>query len=159
MKGVRPDFRGLMASQKPKGSQLFTGESSQDSESSNVGSYKVEKIVGKDVIDGEIHYQVKWLGYPSSENTWEPIENLQGCQELIREFERNFKVAPPPPVSSTKWFSKTPHEKRQMQSWSGIGRPNSVFGGSVTSSNRESKMKRKRLFPLRDQSGNTGKPE
>lgn len=36
----------------------------------NEAEYVVEKIVGKQVVDGTIHYWIKWLGYPSSENSW-----------------------------------------------------------------------------------------
>ena len=50
--------------------------------------YEVEEIVGKKTIRGKNHYQVKWVGYPSDQNTWEPLENLINVQNLIEEFER-----------------------------------------------------------------------
>lgn len=31
-------------------------------------------------------YLVKWLGYDDSTNTWEPIQNLDTCEELLKEF-------------------------------------------------------------------------
>ena len=46
---------------------------------------EVEKIVAKAMIEGRIHYQVKWQG--SEEMTWEPMENLEGVTWLIEEFE------------------------------------------------------------------------
>jgi hypothetical protein len=32
-------------------------------------------------------YLVKWKGYPHSENTWEPRQNLRNCSSLLRQFQ------------------------------------------------------------------------
>ena len=34
-------------------------------------------------------YLVKWKGYPHSENTWEPKNNLRNCQKLLQQFQQN----------------------------------------------------------------------
>jgi len=31
---------------------------------------------------------VKWVGYPSSQSTWEPVDHLEGCPDLIENFEK-----------------------------------------------------------------------
>ena len=50
--------------------------------------YEVEKIVDKRTnVYGLVEYFVKWKGYPSSENTWEPKKNLKRLEHLIKEFE------------------------------------------------------------------------
>jgi len=50
--------------------------------------YVVEKILDKRVIpDGTVLYYLKWRNYPESDNTWEPVTNLD-CDELISEFEK-----------------------------------------------------------------------
>ena len=50
--------------------------------------YKVESVVSKrDTGEGKVEYLVKWKGWNASDNTWEPVENLESSQELIHEFE------------------------------------------------------------------------
>merc|ERR1712004_477853 len=56
--------------------------------------YEVESVVSKRETDeGKVEYLVKWKGYDASDNTWEPIENLESSQELIDEFEERTENA------------------------------------------------------------------
>ena len=49
--------------------------------------YKVEDIVDhKFVYNGSIQYRVKWVGYKSSEDTWEPPLNLENVSELVDNY-------------------------------------------------------------------------
>ncbi|KAF7543827.1 hypothetical protein G7Z17_g10428 [Cylindrodendrum hubeiense] len=52
--------------------------------------WEVEKIVGSqiDVVTQEHFYRVKWKGFPSADNTWEPKKNLTGCNRAIQAFEK-----------------------------------------------------------------------
>ena len=43
--------------------------------------------MSRTMIDGRVHYQVKWLG--NDEMTWEPLENLEGVSWMVEEFENN----------------------------------------------------------------------
>jgi len=53
--------------------------------------YEVENILNKRKRAGGTEYLIKWLGYDDpSQNTWEPVENLD-CQDVIDEFEANYK--------------------------------------------------------------------
>jgi hypothetical protein len=40
-----------------------------------------------DAATKEHMYLVKWVGYPNSDNTWEPKRNLAKCLDLIKRFE------------------------------------------------------------------------
>lgn len=62
-------------------------------------------MVGKRLQNNRIFYQVKWVGYPSFQNTWEPQENLLQAKDLIETYEKSIekpivlKSAPPPKLS------------------------------------------------------------
>ena len=36
-----------------------------------------------DLKGSSVEYLVKWRGYPSDQNTWEPAQNLEHCPEMI----------------------------------------------------------------------------
>ncbi|KAK8136842.1 hypothetical protein PG984_004782 [Apiospora sp. TS-2023a] len=50
--------------------------------------YVVEKIVGHriDKKTGVSLFEVKWKGYPKSQNTWEPKDNLKGCTQTLKDY-------------------------------------------------------------------------
>jgi transposase InsO family protein len=48
--------------------------------------YTVEHLLKKRYRKGTVQYLVKWQGYPHSENTWEPEENIID-KKLIADFE------------------------------------------------------------------------
>lgn len=44
--------------------------------------YKVEDIISIEVKDAKPLFQVKWVGYPSSKNTWEPLDHVRDTDQL-----------------------------------------------------------------------------
>ncbi|KXT05919.1 hypothetical protein AC578_378 [Pseudocercospora eumusae] len=49
--------------------------------------YEVEKVLAEErsIDDGVMRYLIKWTGYPLSQSTWEPIDNIQG-EEILKEW-------------------------------------------------------------------------
>jgi hypothetical protein len=51
-------------------------------------AWEVEALVGKRKRGNKVEYQVKWVGYPEWENTWEPSVNLERqVPDLVSEYE------------------------------------------------------------------------
>ena len=53
--------------------------------------FSVEKIISKKVVGGKTQYLLKWKGYDTDDNTWEPEDNLD-CQDLLEEFNKKTKM-------------------------------------------------------------------
>lgn len=49
--------------------------------------YEVEHILKMKIKDDKRYFRVKWVGYSSLQNTWEPEENLNS--KLINAFLEN----------------------------------------------------------------------
>ncbi|QRW19830.1 Retrotransposable element Tf2 protein [Rhizoctonia solani] len=53
--------------------------------------YDVEGITDMEKQDGKWLFRVKWKGYRSEENTWEPRENLKNTKKILKKFEKDMK--------------------------------------------------------------------
>lgn len=59
--------------------------------------YEIEEIVKDRIVNGKKQYFIKWVGYPSSDNTWEDADNIYS-EDLKNEYE----------ARKTKKVKKTP---------------------------------------------------
>jgi reverse transcriptase-like protein/integrase-like protein/aspartyl protease/chromodomain-containing protein len=50
-------------------------------------AWEVEEIVNKRINKGVCEYLVKWLNYPTWENSWLPLQNLKEAKEAIEIYE------------------------------------------------------------------------
>ena len=63
-------------------------------EDSGAPEWEVDRVLDHRKIGrtNRVQYLVRWKGYPDSEATWEPIENLDGALELVVEYNQKKKV-------------------------------------------------------------------
>lgn len=76
--------------------------------------HQVEAIWGKKVEEGVTYYRVKWWGYSSDDNSWEPVSNLASCEMLIAKFEEKSKSVKNPRVSITQ-YTQTGRPKKKSR--------------------------------------------
>eukprot|EP00966_Prymnesium_polylepis_P187844 4354834-Prymnesium_polylepis.1 len=56
--------------------------------------YEPEKVIAERLAKGVTQYQVKWAGWDAKHNTsstWEPLEHLAGCEDLIADMKERKK--------------------------------------------------------------------
>lgn len=70
-----------------KNNSLSDIESIEENDQDKEIFYEVENIVGKKIVKGKVFYKVKWEGYRSDLNTWEPLDNLLNVINMIEDYE------------------------------------------------------------------------
>ena len=87
----REDHPALISTPEPPDAASNTPEEMIEEHREDPGNqtskeYEMRDIVGERTIGGQLQYLVQWIGY--DQKTWEPIENLEGCPELIDAFKK-----------------------------------------------------------------------
>ena len=111
-RGTHMDCLSAPLSQVPAGDWYCgacqaRGESSGEgsSSSSELKVFEVEDILEKRLTRGRVDYLVRWKGFDSSADSWEPRANLH-CDEQLKAFEVEWRASRAlqlQPVASTCW--------------------------------------------------------
>jgi hypothetical protein len=65
--------------------------------------WEIESVINSRKHRNKIQYFVKWKGFPMSDNSWEPADNLEHSAELVAEFhQKNQKAFHPHQLSMTE---------------------------------------------------------
>ena len=100
---------------KGKGPVKRTPTSAFDAAANDDNVYQCEKIVGQRLAKGVTQFCVTWAGYDTKDNTWEPIENLAGCESFIADFKEREKTR----IAQLEAAAEQKHRrtKRRPHSW------------------------------------------
>ncbi|KAJ7950640.1 Chromo domain-containing protein LHP1 [Quillaja saponaria] len=80
------------------------------------GFYEIEAIRRRRVRKGELQYLIKWRGWPETANTWEPLENLQSCSDVIEAFEDSLRSGKHRRRKGKNVVPQTQPKKKQQRS-------------------------------------------
>ncbi|KAM6384833.1 M-phase phosphoprotein 8 isoform 2-T6 [Alca torda] len=73
-------------------------EEEEEEEEEEEDVFEVEKILDVKTEGGKILYKVRWKGYTSDDDTWEPEVHLEDCKEVLLEFRKKIVDNKPKPV-------------------------------------------------------------
>jgi len=79
------------------------------------GEYEVESIADKRMKKGKVEYLVKWIGWSSDDNTWEPVGNLE-CPEIISAYEKGLKAKDEAKTGTKRKAEDTPKDDKKEKS-------------------------------------------
>lgn len=98
--------------------------------------YEVEEFASRRVMGTEVEFLVKWAGFPSSANTWEPLAALKGnTRPLLQAFEtlqsdsnpRGKPTPKKPTAKETKEMASSEFKATRTSSYRGVcWRPKSM---------------------------------
>ena len=78
------------------------GDDNEVDDEENELFFEVDAILDSKRFGRTVKYRVHWKGYDEADDTWQPIETLQGVVDIIKEFHRANPRAPQDPIISTE---------------------------------------------------------
>ena len=86
LNGPSHSRRNSVSASTPKG--IKNRKATPRSKNARDGEFfYVERILDKKIHNGKAYYFVKWMGYPSTKNTWEPRESFFS-RDIIEDYDR-----------------------------------------------------------------------
>ncbi|KAJ8763165.1 hypothetical protein K2173_025550 [Erythroxylum novogranatense] len=85
------EWEGEAEEEEEEGDEEGEGEEEEERPKLDEGFFEIEAIRRKRVRKGQLQYLIKWRGWPETANTWEPLENLQSCADVIDAFEESLR--------------------------------------------------------------------
>jgi hypothetical protein len=74
------------------------------------GAYLIEDVVDHRIKEKVIQYLIKWVGYPSDYNTWEPLENIRKpASGLIENYILRLNL------DKSQWFPDLRRSRRRRR--------------------------------------------
>uniref|UniRef100_F6S8F6 Chromo domain-containing protein n=2 Tax=Ciona intestinalis TaxID=7719 RepID=F6S8F6_CIOIN len=71
--------------------------------------FEVEKVINRRKSKGRTFYLVRWKGFSSKDDTWEPTANLKHCKDVIQEYNNDLQkknLSPSVSISSVGFYNK-----------------------------------------------------
>ena len=82
--GEEEDSRACLVASPPPGDNVYGSSFMDRRQLMELSRYEVEKILAEDSRTSGFYYLVRWANYPLLESTWEPEENFDGPEILVR---------------------------------------------------------------------------
>ena len=77
--------------------------------------YQVEKILKQRRLNGKHQFLIKWLGFPHSHNTWEPVSNIIDKRSITQFYKE---------LPRAKRFDDDPDYHQRLAAFVSVGFPN-----------------------------------
>jgi hypothetical protein len=87
--GANPTLTASKATKKQKVAKAVVAH---DQRPFPDGKFVTEAITDHDFRDGKLVLRIKWLNFPESENTWEPVDNLLRTNPLLIAYVKKWSL-------------------------------------------------------------------
>lgn len=102
----------------------------------NAGYFFVHKIVAHRINgenQGRLEFLIKWYGFKKRFNSWEPLQHLDRCQDLLREYkEKHPDVILPENIERMSLVGASSNTSSNADAWISVGRVIDIIKARMT---------------------------